>query len=91
MADDGDQGRAPPKSDDPRWEQCWEQGYGEPDAIRPGAGSPAVLADAAIFRLGDITLTEWAATDMQWWHEMAQSMSAWHNGKTAAKAGRGDA
>ncbi len=40
-----------------------------------------------IFRLGDLTITEWAATDMQWWHEMAQAMSAWHNGQEAAKVG----
>jgi hypothetical protein len=30
-----------------------------------------------------MTIAEWAATDMQWWNEMAQAISAWRNGQTA--------
>jgi len=30
-----------------------------------------------------MTIAEWASTDMQWWNEMAQAISAWRNGQTA--------
>lgn len=30
-----------------------------------------------------MTIAEWSATDMQWWNEMAQAISAWRNGQTA--------
>lgn len=30
-----------------------------------------------------MTIAEWSETDMQWWNEMAQAISAWRNGQTA--------
>ena len=31
----------------------------------------------------DLTIAEFAATDMQWWHELAQAVTSWSHGRTA--------
>lgn len=41
------------------------------------------MIEAARFRLADVSIAEWAMTDAAWWHEMAQAMTAWRQGRAA--------
>lgn len=34
-------------------------------------------------KLSDISLTEWAVTDMHWWNELAYAVTTWQRGKAA--------
>lgn len=61
--------------------RCWDYGYD------PKSGEcPAELADAIHLRLTDLTITEWAETDMEWWHEANTAVTAFRQGQSARHA-----
>lgn len=41
--------------------------------------------EAARSRLSDLTVAEWAMTDAQWWHELAQAWTSFQHGLTAGR------
>lgn len=45
------------------------------------------MIEATRLRLHDLTIAEFAATDMQWWHELAQAVTSWSHGRTAGGHG----
>lgn len=38
-------------------------------------------------RISDLTIAEYAATDAQWWHELAQALTSWQHGRSAGGHG----
>lgn len=38
-------------------------------------------------RLGDLSIAEWCATDMQMWSEFAQAVTSWQHGRKAGGHG----
>ena len=68
---------------DAEFEACYDYGLAHPGDANPGAGAPAILIEASRLKITDMTIAEWSETDMQWWHEMAQAISAWRNGQIA--------